>query len=139
MNNSKDSEKSGQRDRREKVFHIDDNPSGQESSVNLERMMEKSSDPVCCMTASEKTLVIARESGSLQRYSLPLLALINKHSLPSRPHHIAVNCNSSLLSVIDVTGLLQFVDLGKFYKLFNIENSDLVLQMVPEGAMKVMF
>ena len=119
MNNSKDSEKSGQRDRREKVFHIDDSPSGQETSasVNLERMMEKSSDPVCCLTASEKTLVIARESGSLQRYSLPLVALITKHSLPSRPHHIAINCNSSLLSVIDVTGLLQFVDLGKILEI----------------------
>merc|ERR1719412_3230248 len=63
------------------------------------------------MTASEKTLMIARESGSLQRYSLPLVAMMTKHSLPSRPHHIAINCNSSLLSVIDVTGLLQFVDL----------------------------
>ena len=122
MNNSKDSEKSGQRDRREKVFHIDDSPSGQETSasVNLERMMEKSSDPVCCLTASEKTLVIARESGSLQRYSLPLVALITKHSLPSRPHHIAINCNSSLLSVIDVTGLLQFVDLGKILEIGQI-------------------
>ena len=122
MNNSKDSEKSGQRDRREKVFHIDDTPSGQETSasVNQERMMEKSSDPVCCLTASEKTLVIARESGSLQRYSLPLVALITKHSLPSRPHHIAINCNSSLLSVIDVTGLLQFVDLGKILEIGQI-------------------
>ena len=122
MNNSKDSEKSGQRDRREKVFHIDDSPSGQETSasVNQERMTEKSSDPVCCLTASEKTLVIARESGSLQRYSLPLVALITKHSLPSRPHHIAINCNSSLLSVIDVTGLLQFVDLRKILEIGQI-------------------
>ena len=117
MNNSSDSEKSGQRDRREKVFHVDDNPSGQETNVNMDRMLEKSNDPICCMTASEKTLVIARESGSLQRYSLPLVALMTKHSLPSRPHHIAINCNSSLLSVIDVTGLLQFVDLGKIFKI----------------------
>ena len=117
MNNSSDSEKSGQRDRREKVFHVDDNPSGQETTVNMERMMEKSNDPICCMTASEKSLVIARESGSLQRYSLPMVALMTKHSLPSRPHHIAINCNSSLLSVIDVTGLLQFVDLGKIIEI----------------------
>ena len=117
MNNSSDSEKSGQRDRREKVFHVDDNPSGQETNVNMERMVEKSNDPICCMTASEKSLVIARESGSLQRYSLPLVALMTKHSLPSRPHHIAINCNSSLLSVIDVTGLLQFVDLGKIIEI----------------------
>ena len=123
MNNSIDSEKSGQRDRREKVFHIDDNPSGQETNVNMERMLEKSNDPICCMTASEKTLLIARESGSLQRYSLPLVALMTKHSLPSRPHHIAINCNSSLLSVIDVTGLLQFVDLGKILEISKISFS----------------
>ena len=75
-------------------------------------MMEKSNDPACCVTASEKTLIIARESGTVQRYSLPSLSLATSYSLPSRPHHLAINSNSSILSVIDVTGLLQFVDLG---------------------------
>ena len=79
----------------------------------MDRMMEKSNDPICCLTASEKTLMIARESGTVQRYSLPTLALVTSYTLPSRPHHLAINCNSSILSVIDVTGLLQFVDLGK--------------------------
>ena len=41
------------------------------------------------------------------------MALVNKYSLESRPHHLALNCNTTLLSVIDVTGLLQFVDLGE--------------------------
>ena len=47
------------------------------------------------------------------RYALPSVALVNKYSLESRPHHLAVNCNTTLLSIIDVTGLLQFVDLGQ--------------------------
>ena len=87
----------------------------------MERMMEKSNDPVCCLTASEKMLVIARETGSLHRYSLPSLALTTTYPLPSRPHHLAINSNSSILSVIDVTGLLQFVDLGKSYKLAQLQ------------------
>ena len=87
----------------------------------MERMMEKSNDPVCCLTASEKMLVITRETGSLHRYSLPSLALTTTYTLPSRPHHLAINSNSSILSVIDVTGLLQFVDLGKLYKLAQLQ------------------
>ena len=47
------------------------------------------------------------------RYALPSVALVNRYSLESRPHHLAVNCNTTLLSIIDVTGLLQFVDLGE--------------------------
>ena len=106
-----DAEKSGRRDRRERVFHIDDNPSGQETATNYERMLEKSNDPICALTASDKTLIIARESGSLQRYALPSVALVNRYTLSSRPHHLALNCNTTALSVVDVTGLLQFLDL----------------------------
>ena len=106
-----DAEKSGRRDRRERVFHIDDNPSGQETATNYERMLEKSNDPICALTASDTTLIIARESGSLQRYALPSVALVNRYTLSSRPHHLALNCNTTALSVVDVTGLLQFLDL----------------------------
>ena len=106
-----DAEKSGRRDRREKLFHIDDNPSGQEAAASAERMVEKTNDPICCITASEKTLLIARESGSLQRYALPSVALVNRYNISSRPHQLALNCNTTMLSVIDVTGLLQFLDL----------------------------
>ena len=50
---------------------------------------------------------------NVTRYALPSVALVNRYSLESRPHHLAVNCNTTLLSIIDVTGLLQFVDLGE--------------------------
>ena len=54
------------------------------------------------------------------RYALPSVALVNRYSLESRPHHLAVNCNTTLLSIIDVTGLLQFVDLGEQHFMFLI-------------------
>ena len=114
FNNFLDSEKSGRKDRREKMFHIDDNVSGTERDNSLTdvRMGEKTSDPICGVTATDKTLIVARESGSVHRYALPSVALVNKYQLETRPHHLSVNCNTTLLSIIDVTGLLQFVDLG---------------------------
>ena len=106
-----DSEKSGRRDRREKVFHVDDSPSGQEAGASGERVLEKTTDPICAVTASDKTLIVGRESGTLQRYAMPSAALVGRYTLSCRPHHLALNCNTTALSVIDVTGLLQFVDL----------------------------
>ena len=42
-------------------------PRVQESSISAERSLEKTSDPICGLTASDKTLIIARESGSVHR------------------------------------------------------------------------
>jgi WD repeat-containing protein 35 len=86
------------------------------------------------LEASDKVLVVGRESGTLQRYSLPNIALTHRYTINTKPHRLlqdslcshqplytflqdmfrsrlAINCNSSLMSVIDATGLLQFVEL----------------------------
>ena len=55
---------------------------------------------------------------------MPSVALVNKYSLESRPHHLALNCNTTLLSVIDVTGLLQFVDLGENNSIIQIVRTE---------------
>ena len=39
----------------------------QETSISEERSMEKTKDPICGLAASDKTLIIARESGSVHR------------------------------------------------------------------------
>ncbi|XP_063218863.1 WD repeat-containing protein 35 isoform X3 [Bacillus rossius redtenbacheri] len=104
--------------RKERLYHVDDAPSGiaeviqdldrsYEPSTNLQRTV----DPICCMTASDKVLLIGRESGTLQRYSLPQVALTNRYSLFCRPHKLALNCNSTRLAIIDVTGVLNFLDI----------------------------
>lgn len=84
------------------MYHIDDNPSGAvevirdfdeiiEEQVNL----HSSSNPICCLTASDKCVIIGRESGILQHYTLPHVALVNKYKMNnSRPHKISINCNS---------------------------------------------
>ena len=97
---------------REKMFHIDDVPSGAGEGIkDLKKAFQPTRDPICCMCATEKTLLIARESGTLHRYSLPKHALEMKYVLNCRPHKISLNSNSSRVAVIDISGILTFFDL----------------------------
>nr|CAD7203908.1 unnamed protein product [Timema douglasi] len=73
--------------------------------------MQATADPICCLTVSENMLIIGRESGTLQRYSLPQVALTNRYNLNCCPYEVAINCNSMCLAVIDVTGILRFLNL----------------------------
>ncbi|GJQ66077.1 hypothetical protein Trydic_g5763 [Trypoxylus dichotomus] len=103
-----------------RTYHIDDSPSGaieviQDLDENIDVAVNTfaSNDPICCLASSSKTLLIARESGIVQYYALPHVALYNRHKLPSRPHKMAVNCNSTRLSVIDVAGILTVIDIAE--------------------------
>lgn len=68
-------------------------------------------DPICCIAISESILLIGRESGTINEYSVPNVALRNRHSLTNPPYKIAINSNSTRAAVIDSTGLLQAIDL----------------------------
>jgi WD repeat-containing protein 35 len=54
-----------------------------------------STDPICCLTASDKILIVGRESGQLQRYSLPSIVFTNKYNTNTKPYKMDINCNSS--------------------------------------------
>lgn len=56
---------------------------------------QTSSDPICCISASEKMLLIGRESGVIQSYSYPQVLIMGRYSLPCRPHRLTLNCNST--------------------------------------------
>ncbi|XP_066268365.1 WD repeat-containing protein 35-like isoform X1 [Branchiostoma lanceolatum] len=106
------------KDGREKLFHIDDTPSGGgegltdfTKALQEGQKLQPTRDLICCITASEKLLVVARESGTLHRYTMPNFALVHKHVLNCRPHQLALNCNSSRLAVVDIAGVLTFFDL----------------------------
>ena len=62
---------------------------------------------------SEAALVIGRTSGTLQRYTLPHISLEHKYTVRCRPQLLALNCNSTKLSIIDINGVLTFFDLDK--------------------------
>lgn len=78
----------------------------------------------------------ARESGTIHRYSLPNVSLVQKHSLSNRAYYLSLNCNSRLaltvlqneircplitvddhiifcsrLAIIDIAGVLTLLDL----------------------------
>ncbi|KAL8581320.1 WD repeat-containing protein 35 [Nucella lapillus] len=97
----------------EKLFHIDDIPSGAatQDEVDFSKAYAGTEDPICCMCASDKALIVGRESGLLVRYAMPSLALTHKYTLTCRPHQLALNCTSSRLAIIDIAGVLTFFDL----------------------------
>lgn len=85
-----------------RMYHIDDTPSGaveviQDLDQNIETPTNifASTDPICCLTSSNKVLIIGRESGLIQYYALPHTALYNRYKMISRPHKMAINCNST--------------------------------------------
>lgn len=105
--------------RKDKRYHIDDTPSGIVEVINdLDKdgydpplNFHPTNDPICSLAISESILLIGRESGSIHEYSVPNIALRNRHSMPNRPSKMAINCNSSRASIIDSTGLLSTIDL----------------------------
>ncbi|XP_063298196.1 WD repeat-containing protein 35 [Pelobates fuscus] len=101
---------------RERIFHIDDAPSGTvEGTLDYTKATAVTRDPVCCITASDKVLIVSRESGIVHRYSLPNVALVQKYSLSYRAYQMSLNCNSNRLAIIDISGVLTLVDLEARY------------------------
>mmetsp|Transcript_9052 Transcript_9052/g.14851 ORF Transcript_9052/g.14851 Transcript_9052/m.14851 type:complete len:1200 (+) Transcript_9052:114-3713(+) len=98
---------------RERVFHIDDVPSsGVMGGVDKFRKPDNmTSDAIACVAASDKVLLVGRESGIVHRYTLPHISLENKFVLRCRPQLLAINCNSTRMSIIDINGVLTFFDM----------------------------
>lgn len=89
----------GVKARKERRFHIDDTPTGVELAKDLlpqnEQQQRRISDPICALALSEKLLLVARESGVINEYSVANVALRNRHTLHTKVHKIAINCNST--------------------------------------------
>ncbi|XP_053191008.1 WD repeat-containing protein 35 [Scomber japonicus] len=97
---------------RERVYHIDSNPSGShDTSPDFAKAFTATRDPICCITATDKTLIVGRESGTIHKYSLPNVVLIQKYTLNNRAYYLSLNCNSSRLAIIDIAGVLTLLDL----------------------------
>lgn len=81
----------------EQVYHVDDNPSGagDGSSFAVLDTGASSQDPICCLAASDKVLMVGRESGTIQRYALPNVTLTNRYNTNTKPFKMDINCNST--------------------------------------------
>lgn len=88
--------------RKEKRFHIDDTPTGVDLAKDLqipkikpEDRDKSNGDPICSMALSEKLLLVARESGIINEYSVPNVALRNRHKVGVKIIKMAINSNST--------------------------------------------
>eukprot|EP00056_Hartaetosiga_gracilis_P003229 m.61099 g.61099 ORF g.61099 m.61099 type:complete len:1163 (+) comp11378_c0_seq1:91-3579(+) len=109
---TKASETKTSKKRDEKIFHIDDSPTGGKDTdpVKFKKSKQDTRDPICAICVSDQMLMIGRESGTLHQYPLPKGNLDVKHVLNCRPARISLNCNSTRLAVIDIEGVLTFFD-----------------------------
>ena len=73
---------------------------------------EPSADPIVAIGASQHCLLVARDSGTMQRYSLPHISLEHTYTLRCHPQTIAINCASTRAAIIDTNGVLSLFDLG---------------------------
>ncbi|KAL0027242.1 hypothetical protein WJX77_006308 [Trebouxia sp. C0004] len=74
------------------------------------RGSEGTSNPITAIAAVPHMLLVGRSSGEVHCYTLPDLVPAGKHTLRCRPQALALNCNSTRMSVIDLHGVLSFYD-----------------------------
>ncbi|KUF87047.1 WD repeat protein 35 [Phytophthora nicotianae] len=99
-----------QRGGREKAFYIDETQGNDvEHFRYVSRQLE---DPICAICASDSWIFAARASGLIHCFTLPHISLEMKYIVNCRPQFLALNCNSTLLSVIDINGLLTIMEVG---------------------------
>ncbi|EGF80857.1 hypothetical protein BATDEDRAFT_10893, partial [Batrachochytrium dendrobatidis JAM81] len=70
-------------------------------------------DCITCIASSDSVLMVVRQSGVLYQYSVPSVTLDNKYTLNFHPVSIALNSNSTRVSLLDATGILKLFDLEK--------------------------
>jgi WD repeat-containing protein 35 len=68
-------------------------------------------DPIACMAASDKCLLVARESGVVQRYALPSLSLMARYKLRCKANTMQINCDSTRFALIDPSNVLSLFDM----------------------------
>lgn len=114
----------GMKQKKDKRYHIDDTPSGvNEVLSDLDRisyeptnkvMSTTTKDPICSIASSDKVLLVGRESGMIQEYVLPNVAICNRHTLQNRIYKMAINCNSTRAVVVDSMGVMTSIDLNDY-------------------------
>ena len=97
---------------KERMFDVDNTSVSNAQHPDTFRVVtDPITDPISCITVSDKFLVIGRRNGGVQRYVLPHLSPENVYNLKCEPHRISLNCTSTRLAVIDSTGTFTMYDL----------------------------
>lgn len=67
-------------------------------------LAQSTTDIISAVCANDTVLMVGRASGVVHRYSLPHLTVEGQHLLRCRPYMMALNCNLSKMSIIDING-----------------------------------
>lgn len=78
----------------DKIYHIDQ-PISEAAGFDPKKAFPRNIDPICCIHCSDSLLLIARESSSVSRYTLPNLGQLQKITLGSRPGRMILNSNDT--------------------------------------------
>lgn len=97
---------------REIGFNVDETPdlNALYDPERFNKPIRSSQDPIACVTTGEGFFLIGRVSGTVNKYTIPHVALECKYALRCRPQQMSINCNSAKLSIIDINGVLTFYD-----------------------------
>ncbi|CCW68470.1 unnamed protein product [Phytomonas sp. Hart1] len=114
-----------------RVLHVDDVVRS-ETIASMKTRSTMTNDLICAACMNETRLLVGRESGILQVYTLDPLNLVGKLVLSSRPHLLGLNCDSTMFIVVDSDGILRVSPLEKdlslvpqkSFMLPNIERKD---------------
>lgn len=106
--------------KRDRTYHVDDTPTGVTEVIqDLERdksyespvNRKETTDPIFSISATDNILLIGRESGMIQQYSLPQVTLTKRYATTRNPCKISINCDSTRAGIIDGQGVLRFLEL----------------------------
>lgn len=98
------------RETRERIVHIEELVS-EDSLPNMTSKKALTNDLICAVCLSADYAFVGRESGLVHIYKLDPLQLVGKMMLASRAQSLTVNCNSTTLGVVDLSGVLTLVSL----------------------------
>ena len=101
------------KDINERIFHVDDMAgAGSAQSRKNAAKIPPTTDPVVAVCASDKYVLVGRQSGTVFVYNMPQVYLQYKVNLQAQPKSMALNCNSTRLSTIDIQGMLALYDIA---------------------------
>ncbi|CAD7922072.1 unnamed protein product [Amoebophrya sp. A25] len=70
-------------------------------------------DGIGTVCASDVLLLVGRESGAVQKYTLPFLQKDGRFSIKMNPSVFQLNCHSTKLLTVDINGILSLYDVDK--------------------------
>ncbi|CAD5234713.1 unnamed protein product [Bursaphelenchus xylophilus] len=105
-------DRSAQKTTLPQIYHVDD--------YKINRNQENGSakkgnrigfDGICCVCTGKDMILVGRESGTVHRYNLPDVNLVQRYQLSYAAESMALNSTSTRLALINKHHLLKFFDI----------------------------